>query len=592
MVNRTDCEVYDLGDVALQHGVLPLARIAFKTHGTLNAAKDNVVLFPTWYSGQHPDVEWIIGEDFSLDPRRYFIVVVNIFGNGMSSSPSNQPPPYDRMRFPRVTILDNVKMQRRLLQEQFGIDRLRLVVGRSMGAQLAFQWGSYYPDLVENMLALAGSARTSPHNYVFLQSVKMALTSDPAWRNGEYDVPPVEGLNRMRLIFDSWGLSQTFYRQGLHLKLGFKSTDEFSASSSAGPAARCERLSCPSPHLGTCRHQRQRGLQEGLQGRAGRDQGAVNHYAVTHRPLFPVGGQRDRGCQYAECGIAGDAVDLGPSWRRTRQRPGRYPLPRSRDWRRAGKIMRPAPFRHVTPRSKGEACALLAKHGSEARVLAGGQSLVPLMNLRLARPAVLIDLNRCAELAFIERRDGAIAYGAMTRQIDAQELDLSKQDCSLISKALAFAGPLAIRSRGTIGGMFAHADRSAELPAVAVARDAIFVMESAKGSREVAAEAFFIDDLTTDIHESEMLCEIRFPVDEADAFSTFVEIGIRQRDMALAGLAAHINLNSDRTCRQARLALIGVVPHPAAPARNRGPASWECGSSVLSSIRLRAKGVI
>ena len=227
MLKSLDYEVYDLGDVTLQHGALPSARIAFKTHGMLNAAKNNAVLFPTWYSGQHPDVGWIIGEDFSLDPRRYFIVVVNILGNGLSSSPSNQPPPFSRMRFPRITILDNVKMQRRLLQERFAIERLRLVVGRSMGAQIAFQWACYYPNLVESMLALAGSARTSPHNYVFLQTVKMALTSDPAWRNGEYDASPVEGLNRMRLIFDSWGLSQTFYRRGLHLKLGFPSTEAF-----------------------------------------------------------------------------------------------------------------------------------------------------------------------------------------------------------------------------------------------------------------------------------------------------------------------------------------------------------------------------
>jgi homoserine O-acetyltransferase/O-succinyltransferase len=226
-VTDTDYEVYNLGDVTLQHGLLPSARIAFKTHGKLNAARDNAIVFPTWYSGQHADVEWIIGEDFSLDPRRYFIIVVNIFGNGISSSPSNHPPPYDRTRFPRVTILDNVRMQQRLLLERYQIDRLRLVVGRSMGAQIAFQWSCYYPDSVENMLALAGSARTSPHNYIFLQTVKMALTSDPRWCNGEYDAPPVEGLNRMRLIFDSWGLSQTFYREGLHLKLGFQSTDAF-----------------------------------------------------------------------------------------------------------------------------------------------------------------------------------------------------------------------------------------------------------------------------------------------------------------------------------------------------------------------------
>jgi homoserine O-acetyltransferase len=223
----SDQQVHELGDVDLQHGTLPGARIVYKTHGSLNAAKSNAILFPTWYGGQHPDLEWIIGPDHALDPRQYFIVGVNIVGNGMSSSPSNQPAPYDRQRFPRITIYDNVMMQRRLLSEKFGIEKLLLVVGRSMGAQLAFQWGALFPDMVERILALCGSARTSPHNYVFLQAVKMALMSDPAWNGGDYQASPINALRRMQLTFDSWGLSQTFYRQGLHLQMGFDSTDDF-----------------------------------------------------------------------------------------------------------------------------------------------------------------------------------------------------------------------------------------------------------------------------------------------------------------------------------------------------------------------------
>jgi homoserine O-acetyltransferase len=221
-------DVYDLGTVTLQDGVaLRSVKIAYKTHGTLNAAKDNAILFPTWYSGQHPDVEWVIGPQWALDPARYFIVVVNIFGNGVSASPSNQPAPFDRVRFPRFTILDNVLLQRRLLTERFGIDVLRAVIGRSMGAQLAFQWGSYFPDQVERILPLAGSARTSPHNYVFLQNVRMALTSDPAWQHGEYSTQPTVALERMRLIFDSWGLSQTWYRQGIYGQQGFATAEDF-----------------------------------------------------------------------------------------------------------------------------------------------------------------------------------------------------------------------------------------------------------------------------------------------------------------------------------------------------------------------------
>lgn len=223
-----DHEVYDLGAVTLQSGtVFPNARIAYTTHGTLNAAKDNAILFPTWYSGQHPDVAWVIGPQWALDPGKYFIVVVNIFGNGVSSSPSNTPPPFDRMRFPRFSILDNVVLQRRLLTERFGIETLHAVIGRSMGAQLAFQWGARFPDDVARILPLAGSARTSMHNYVFLQNVKMALTSDPAWKSGEYEAQPTLALARMRLIFDSWGLSQTWYREGLHLKQGYATTQAF-----------------------------------------------------------------------------------------------------------------------------------------------------------------------------------------------------------------------------------------------------------------------------------------------------------------------------------------------------------------------------
>ena len=221
-------DVYDLGTVTLQDGVaLPSVKIAYKTHGVLNSAKDNAILFPTWYSGQHPDVEWVIGPQWALDPARYFIVVVNIFGNGVSASPSNQPAPFDRARFPRFTILDNVLLQRRLLIERFGIDILRAVIGRSMGAQLAFQWGSYFPDKVERILPLAGSARTSPHNFVFLQNVRMALTSDPAWQQGEYTTQPTLALERMRLIFDSWGLSQTWYRQGLYGQQGCATAEDF-----------------------------------------------------------------------------------------------------------------------------------------------------------------------------------------------------------------------------------------------------------------------------------------------------------------------------------------------------------------------------
>ncbi|MDF0541774.1 alpha/beta fold hydrolase [Sphingobium sp. H39-3-25] len=219
---------YELGDVSLQYGgILPSAFIGFETHGKLNAARDNAILFPTWCAGNHEAARYIIGEGRPLDPTRYFIVVVDIFGNGMSSSPSNMPAPSERMRFPHVSLLDNVSFQRRLLHEHFGIERLRLIVGRSMGAQIAFQWGAYYADEMDGILALAGSARTSPHNYVYLAALKLALTSPCEWQGGDYETNPVESLRRMRLTTDAWGFSQSFYRAGLHLAEGHDSTQAY-----------------------------------------------------------------------------------------------------------------------------------------------------------------------------------------------------------------------------------------------------------------------------------------------------------------------------------------------------------------------------
>lgn len=223
-----EAEIYDLGPVTFEGGVtLPSAKIAYTTHGSLNAEKSNAILFPTWFGGQHPSNSWIIGPEWALDPSKYFIVVVNIFGNGQSSSPSNTPAPFDGPRFPYVSALDNVKMQRRLLSEKFGVDKLALVIGRSMGAQIAFHWGAYYPEFVERMLPFVGSAKTAIHNWIFLENVKTAITSDPEWLDGEYKTPLTLAFRRMRLVFDSWGVGQGFYRQKLHLAQGFTTTRDY-----------------------------------------------------------------------------------------------------------------------------------------------------------------------------------------------------------------------------------------------------------------------------------------------------------------------------------------------------------------------------
>lgn len=219
-----DCRRYDLGDAKLQNGgILRRAHIAYQTYGALNSIKNNAILFPTWFTGSHRDAKWIIGPGRALNPEKYFIVVANIIGNGESSSPSHRSSG-EVEPFPDISLLDNVVLQRRLLREELGIGSLKLVVGRSMGAQIAFQWGSYFCDEVEAILALEGSARTSPHNCAFLSTLKMALQSTST--NGSEPDTRL-AIQRMRLVADSWGFSHAWYRQGTFRNLGFSTLDEF-----------------------------------------------------------------------------------------------------------------------------------------------------------------------------------------------------------------------------------------------------------------------------------------------------------------------------------------------------------------------------
>jgi homoserine O-acetyltransferase len=225
----TDYEIFEAGNVVLQGGAtLREAKLAYKTFGTLNAAKSNAIVYPTWYSGQHTDNEWLIGSGMALDPKSWFIIVPNMLGNGLSSSPSNTPPPYNKSRFPNVTPYDNVRLQHRLVTEKFKIERLKLVTGWSMGALQTYHWGCLYPDMVERILPFCGSAKCSRHNFVFLEGVKAALTADAAWNNGWYDSPPQRGLRAMARVYAGWGFSQAFYREQLDIKrLGYSSLEDF-----------------------------------------------------------------------------------------------------------------------------------------------------------------------------------------------------------------------------------------------------------------------------------------------------------------------------------------------------------------------------
>jgi homoserine O-acetyltransferase/O-succinyltransferase len=222
-----DYEVFELANVALQCGItLPLAKLAYKTYGNLSASRDNAVLMPTFYGGRHVDTEAMLGAGRALDPSRWFIIVPNMFGNGLSSSPSNTPPPFERAAFPNITIHDNVVCQHRLVTEHLGIEHLRLVFGFSMGAQQAFQWGALYPEMVDAIAPLCGSARTSPHNYLFLDGVKAALMADAAFADGWYETPPVKGLRAFSRVYAGWALSQDFFRKEEYRKMGLVSLED------------------------------------------------------------------------------------------------------------------------------------------------------------------------------------------------------------------------------------------------------------------------------------------------------------------------------------------------------------------------------
>ena len=223
----SDHEIFELGDVELLSGeTLPDARLAYKTCGAPSARRDRVVVMPTFYTGTHLRNEGYIEKVPALDPARCFIVSVNMFGNGASSSPSNTPAPCDGPRFPHVTLHDNVRCQHRLLTEGLGIERIALVFGWSMAGCQAFQWGAQYPDMVDAILPFCASAKTSPHNIVFLEGAKAALQADRAFARGDYRAPPEVGLKAFARVYAGWAYSQTFYREGLYRELGFETFEE------------------------------------------------------------------------------------------------------------------------------------------------------------------------------------------------------------------------------------------------------------------------------------------------------------------------------------------------------------------------------
>lgn len=219
--------------------------------------------------------------------------------------------------------------------------------------------------------------------------------------------------------------------------------------------------------------------------------------------------------------------------------------------------MKPPPFAYTAVHSLDEALDALATHGRDAKVLAGGQSLIPALNFRLATPAVLVDLNPVRELAFVEA-NGTLRIGAMTRQRTLERHPLIAQAAPLITAAMPYVAHPQIRTRGTIGGSLAHCDPAAELPAVCLALDATLVARSQRGERTIPARDFFFGLFMTALEPDELLTEIRIPPMTPDTRYAFREVARRHGDFALAGVALTLRLDDNGRIQAPRVALFGV----------------------------------
>ncbi|MEH6616471.1 MAG: alpha/beta fold hydrolase, partial [Porticoccus sp.] len=189
--NHGPYEFFDLGDFQLESGgTIRNCQLAYTTFGKLNPNKDNAILMTTWYSGTSKIMEQVyVGPGRAIDPDKYFVIIINQIGNGLSTSPHNTPDPFGMAAFPHVRIGDDVRAQHQLLTEKFGLDSLALVVGGSMGAQQTWEWAVRYPEMVKRAAPIAGTAKNTPHDFLFTKTLNEAITSDPAWDDGCYTEP-------------------------------------------------------------------------------------------------------------------------------------------------------------------------------------------------------------------------------------------------------------------------------------------------------------------------------------------------------------------------------------------------------------------
>ena len=214
---------FNLGNVRLLSGkILKSANLAYKTYGKLNKDQSNVIVLPTFYTGTHIRNEGFIGKNRAINPNKYFIISINMFGNSLSTSPSNSTKLQNGSKFPVITLWDNIYCQHKLITEKLKIKKIALVTGWSMAGCQSYQWAAQYPDMVKAILPFCASSKTSIHNHVFLEGVKAALTADVNWNKGNYKKQPIAGLRAFGRVYAGWAFSQNFYREKLYKKIGYK----------------------------------------------------------------------------------------------------------------------------------------------------------------------------------------------------------------------------------------------------------------------------------------------------------------------------------------------------------------------------------
>jgi len=226
-MNEIDYKIFNLGNVNLLSGKKLLnTKLAYKTYGSLNKNKTNVILLPTFYTGTHKRNEGFFGTNRAINPDKHFIISINLLGNGLSTSPSNSESPQDGPRFPEISLWDNIACQHKLITEHLNINKIALVTGWSMAGCQAYQWAAQFPNIVKTILPFCASSKTSPHNFVFLEGVKSTIYADQNFKDGYYSSQPIKGLKAFARVYAGWAFSQSFYRDKFYKKIGFNSIED------------------------------------------------------------------------------------------------------------------------------------------------------------------------------------------------------------------------------------------------------------------------------------------------------------------------------------------------------------------------------